>query len=190
MFQICREKGVIFSAKKLVIGMTKVPFVEVDSKTITWTEDALQGFEQLKHMINTYPKLYSINNTYKIVLYTDALDYEHGAYQCHIKPATETSAEIQHIRFLSGIIQRHADKMVDYRVGSFRDILKKLDDLLGGIAFTTKTDHRNLLYKNNHGSRKVLQWKHYNATIEHAPGVLNTPTDVFSTLVEKDYGTT
>ena len=34
-----------------------------------------------------------------------------------------------------------------------------LDDLLGGIAFTIKTDHRYLLYMNNHGSRKVLQWK-------------------------------
>ena len=33
IFQICRNKGVILSAKKLLIGMTKVPFVghEVDS---------------------------------------------------------------------------------------------------------------------------------------------------------------
>jgi len=37
--------------------------------------------------------------------------------------------------------------------------LKKLDDLLGGIAFIMKTDHRNLLYMNNHGSRKAPQWK-------------------------------
>ena len=47
---------------------------------------------------------------------------------------------------------------------------------------------------NNHGSRKVLQWKldiqHYNATIEHVAGVLNTPADVFRRLVEKAYGTT
>ena len=43
---------------------------------------------------------------------------------------------------------------------------------------------------NNHGSRKVLQWKldiqHYNATIEHVPVTLNTPVDAFSRLVEKD----
>jgi len=33
IFEICRNKGVILSAKKLVIGMSKVPFVghEVDS---------------------------------------------------------------------------------------------------------------------------------------------------------------
>ena len=43
---------------------------------------------------------------------------------------------------------------------------------------------------NYHGSRKVLQWKldiqHYDAIIEHVPGVMNTPADVFSRLVEKD----
>jgi len=42
---------------------------------------------------------------------------------------------------------------------------------------------------NKHGSRKVLLWKsdiqHYNAIIEHVPGTLNIPADVFSRLVEK-----
>ena len=40
---------------------------------------------------------------------------------------------------------------------------------------------------NNHGSRKVLQWKldiqHFDATIEHVPGKANVPADVFSRLV-------
>ena len=49
--------------------------------------------------------------------------------------------------------------------------LGKLDDLLGGIAFTILTDHRNHLYMNKNESRKVLRWKldiqHYNAMIEH-----------------------
>ena len=49
------------------------------TKTITWTEDAPQGFEQLKHMVNTCPKLYFMNNMHKIVLYSDASDYAHGA---------------------------------------------------------------------------------------------------------------
>ena len=138
IFQICREKGVILSAKKLVIGMSSVPFVghEVDSvglnmtqariestvaftkpgtlkelssflgvvnyfrdhmrnhsqhshslnemvatankhatKTIIWTTEGLQGFEKLKAMVNACPKLYFINNAYKVVLYTDASDY-------------------------------------------------------------------------------------------------------------------
>jgi len=36
-------------------------------------------------------------------------------------------------------------------------VLKKLDDIVGGVRFTIRTDHRNLLHLNNHGSRKVLQ---------------------------------
>ena len=67
--------------------------------------------------------------------------------------------------------------------------LKKLDDLLGGIRFTIRTDHRNLLYLNNHGSPKVLQWKidiqHYDAVIEHIPGEENILADVLSRLVPK-----
>ena len=69
-------------------------------------------------------------------------------------------------------------------------MLGTLDDLLGGISFTIRTDHRNLLYMNNHGSRKVLQWKldiqHYDAIIDHVTGAMNTPADDFSRMVERD----
>ena len=73
------------------------------------------------------------------------------------------------------VFQRRPNEMVHHRKKAFAvyKTLEKLDDLLGGIAFAIKTEHRNLLYMNNHGSRKVLQWKldiqHYNATIEHVP---------------------
>ena len=54
-----------------------------------------------------------------------------------------------------------------------------MDDLLEGIAFTIRTYHRNLLYMNKNGSKKVLQWEldiqHYNAIIFHVPGTLNIP---------------
>ena len=53
--------------------------------------------------------------------------------------------------------------------------------------YMIRTDHRNLLFTNNHGSRKVLEWKldihHYDATIEHAPGKANIHADVFSRFV-------
>ena len=44
------------------------------TKAITWTDDALHGFEKLKTMANACPKLYFINSTYKILLYTNASD--------------------------------------------------------------------------------------------------------------------
>ena len=58
---------------------------------------------------------------------------------------------------------------------------------MGGYYFTIRTDHRNLLFMNNLGSRKVLQWKsntqHYDATIEHVAGKANIPADEFSWLI-------
>jgi len=86
---------------------------------------------------------------------------------------------------------RSANPVVHCWEGGLRHLLdiKKLDDLLWGIRFTIGTDHRNFLYLNKHGSRKVLQWKldiqHYDAVIEHVPGEQNIPADVFSRLVPK-----
>ena len=50
-------------------------------------------FEKLKVMVNVCPKLYFINNTYSIVLYTDASDYAHGAYLCQISQTGEGKRE-------------------------------------------------------------------------------------------------
>ena len=56
-----------------------------------------------------------------------------------------------------------------------------------GVLFTIRTDHRNQLFMNNHGSRKVLQWKldiqHYDGTIEHVAEKDNIPADVFRRLI-------
>ena len=104
-------------------------------------------------MVNTCRQLYFINNTFKIELYSDASDFAHGADQ--IKPATETSTEIEElIRFLSGTFSGAQIRWSTTEKEAFAIhwALKKLDDLLGGIAFTIK-DYRDLLYMNNHGSR-------------------------------------
>ena len=37
-------------------------------------------------MVNSCPKLYFINNTYKLVLYMDPSDYRHGAYLSQLVP--------------------------------------------------------------------------------------------------------
>ena len=223
LFQICRDKGVLLSAKKLVIGVSSVQFVgyEVDSaglnmtkariestvaftkpgslkelssflgvvnyfrdhirnhsqhahslndmvatanknatKTITWTTEGLHGFEKLKAMVNSCPKLYFINNAYKVVLYTDASDYAHGAYLCQL--VTTDGDEIlreEPIKLLSGSFSGAQVRWstIEKEAYAIYWALDKLDDLLGGIAFTIKTDHRNLLYMNKHGPRKVLQ---------------------------------
>ena len=40
-------------------------------------------------MVNACPKLYFVNNSYKVVLYMDESDYAHGAYLCQIAPTGE-----------------------------------------------------------------------------------------------------
>ena len=113
-------------------------------------DDGLQGFEKLKAMVNACPKLYFINNAYKVVLYTEATDYAYGAYLCQITPTgegEETREEPR--RFLSGSfsgaqVRWSTIKMKAY---SIYWALGKLDDLLGGIAFTIKTDQEPLVHE-------------------------------------------
>jgi len=158
IFQTCREKGVILSAKKLVIGhdvyseglnMTEprlaiaiafktpeslkelMPFLGLVNyfrdhrknhsthaqhphdtvlavnkqivKMITWIAAGRAAFKTLKELVNECPKLYFIKKEYKIILYTDATDYAHGAYLSQVIPATKGWAEYEEpIRFLSG----------------------------------------------------------------------------------------
>ena len=71
-------------------------------------------------------------------------------------------------------------------------------DLLGSRE-TRRYVRRNLVHYKNRPPQSpiheqsrlnVLQWKldiqHYDAIIEHVPGVMNTPADSFSRLVEKE----
>ena len=95
-----------------------------------------------------------------MVLYTDASDYAYGAYLWQL--VTTEGDEILRegtIRFFSGSFSGAQVRWstIEKEAYAIYWALGKLDDLLVGIAFTIRTDHRNLLYMNNHGSRKVLQ---------------------------------
>jgi hypothetical protein len=54
--------------------------VRLKVKTIIWTPEAEHSFTELKRRINECPKLYYINESYLIVLRTDASDHTIGAY--------------------------------------------------------------------------------------------------------------
>ena len=66
--------------------------------------------------------------------------------------------------------------------------LKVFADLLLGVPFILRTDHKNLLYLNAAGSSKVTRWKleiqNYNFFIDHIPGAENIPADAFSRQVK------
>ena len=161
------------------------------TKALSWTTEGYVAFEKLKALVNSCPKLIFIDYQLPIILYTDASDYAHGAYLCQLRGLTDGTTVEEPIRFLGGTFQGPQTRWSTIKKEAYAIYwaLLRLDDLVGGVHFTVRTDHRNLLFMNNHGSRKVLQWKldiqHYDATIEHVAGKANIPADVFSRLVVK-----
>jgi hypothetical protein len=130
-------------------------------KMITWTAAGKTSFKTLKDLVNECTKLFFIKIEYKIVLYADASD---GTCLCQVIPASEYE---EPIHFLSGSFPRRSNTV---RASVIYWAHGKLDDLFGGMVFIIRMDHRNLLYMNNHGARRVLQLKldiqHYDALIE------------------------
>jgi len=87
-----------------------------------------------------------------------------------------------HISWIPDTLVNHRERGISHLLGP------SLPGWLGWRS-TLRTDHQNLLFTNNHCSRKVVvfQWKldiqHYDTTIEHVPGKANIPADMFSRLV-------
>ena len=109
--------------------------------------------------MNVCPKLYFIDYSLRIILYTDASDYTHGAFASFYLNQTRVSSKNQFVFWEAySIDPRHVGQALKRRhtafVGPFFALMTWL---AGGVHFTIRADHRNLLFMNNHGSRKVLQ---------------------------------
>ena len=67
-------------------------------------------------------------------------------------------------------------------------LLKKNQYLLRDIEFELRTDHRNLIYINDHAgtSNKILNWKleiqQHNMNIKHIDGIRNVVADIWSRI--------
>jgi len=155
------------------------------TKILTWTSEGQLAFERLKALVNNCSKLnYTSLTTNYLSFFTPTLQTTHGAYLCQIRPLPDGSSIEDPIRFLGGTF--HGPQIrwstIEKEFYAIYWALLRLDDLVGGVHFTIRTDHRNLLYMNNHSSRKVLLWKldiqHYDTTIEHVPGKVNIRADV------------
>ena len=148
-------------------------------KQITWTEEVKRAFSTLKSLVNKCPKMCYIVEQLPTILYTDASDYTYGAYLCQLQHKDDGTTVELPIRLLSGTFNgaQIIWSTIEKEAFPIYWPLKKLDDLVGGVRFTIHTDHQNLLYLNNHGLLKVLQWKldihHCDAIIKYVPGELN-----------------
>ena len=174
----------------MIVAGEKGPKVRLQGskpiKHILWTSEAEASFELIKDKINNCPKLFFTKESLPIYLHTDASDYAIGAYLFQIKDDKEIP-----IRFLSKTLAGAQLRWstIEKECFAIFTALKKFADLLLGVPFILRTDHRNLLYLNEAGSSKVTRWKieiqNYQFKIEHIPGVDNIPADAFSRLIPR-----
>ena len=161
--------------------------VKLRSKLIEWTLEADASFIKLKEQINECPKLFYIDDKMAVFLCTDASDYAIGAYLYQLSAENKELP----IRFMSKTLNPIQQRWstIEKEAFAIYHSLTKMEDLLGGVKFTIKTDHKNLLFLNQAGSNKVLNWKlaiqHFDFHIMHIPGKDNVIADAFSRLVNR-----
>jgi hypothetical protein len=150
-------------------------------KTVVWTEQGERAFCQIKQAVNDLPVLWFLRDEYPIYLYTDASERGIGGYLYQWAEDHQVP-----IRFFSKAFsgaQRNWSA-VEKECYALVASVKKFEDLLNGVPFIIRTDHRNLKYLNITGSPKVARWKlelgRFDCVIEHVPGVDNVMADYLS----------
>ena len=105
------------------------------SKRLEWTETLKQDFERVKHMVNTLPKLYFLNNTDPVTVYTDASDYGIGAYVCQ-----NVNNEERPVAFMSKALSSTERNWttIEKECYAIYMTFRKFEYLLRDIKFTLK----------------------------------------------------
>lgn len=152
-------------------------------KVLTWTDEGIVAFEQIKKEIENCPTLFFMDDTSPVYLHTDASDYGIGGYVFQIvnnveRPAAFFSKSLSRERLRWSVPEKEAYAIV-YGFSKFEYLLRDR-------YFILRTDHKNLTYINMEGSPKVKRWKlaiqEYDFDIEHIAGVDNIAADAFSRL--------
>jgi len=161
---------------------------------LVWEPEHQKTFDRIKAMINDIPKLFFVDPTAEVKVYTDASDYGIGGYICQlIKSKDDQGNELvteQPIAFMSKSLTKTERRWttVEKEYYAIYMTLKKYEYLLRDIPFKIKTDHANLLYLNVPPSSKVLRWKiaiqEYDFQVTHIPGKDNIVADAFSRLMD------
>ena len=153
------------------------------NRVIQWLPETTARFEELKKAVWECPTLFFVDSSAPVFLHTDACDYGIGGYLYQV-----IDNEERPIGFMSKAL--HGAELnwstIEKEAYAIWKSLKQFEYLLRDIHFQIRTDHRNLLYLNEAGSRKVLSWKldiqQFNFDVEHIPGRDNDIADAFSRL--------
>ena len=153
--------------------------------TIDWTPDNVFKFQQLQDAILNMPKLYFIDDTATVKLYTDASNFGIGAYLLQIKEGKEVPIGFMS-RKLKGAQLRWPT--IEKELYAVAYALKHFEYLLRPIHFDLYTDHRNLTYEPSDKESKIYNWllriQKFDFTIYHVAGSDNTVAYSFSRLCE------
>jgi len=113
-------------------------------KLLTWINESHVAFERLKALVNVCPKLYLIDYSLRIILYTDASDYAHGA---PLPTSIKRRFRRRTNSFPGGTFHGPQTRWstIEKEAYAIYWTLLRLDDLVGGVHFMIRTDHRNLI---------------------------------------------
>ena len=149
---------------------------------VAWNDSMEVAWSTLKQRVNECPKLFWVDDTRFIHLYTDASNIGMGAYLCQVKDDGKTYP----IGFMSMTFNETQRRWhtVEQEAYAIVKALEKFEYLLRDVHFTLHTDHKNLVYIRETGSKKVLSWKlaiqEYSFDIVHVKGEDNPIADYFS----------
>jgi len=152
-------------------------------KILFWTPEAISDFEALKKAIFELPTLFFVDPHAEVIVQTDASDYGISGYVFQKIDGKEVI-----IAFFSQALHGAELRWSIFEKEAFAIFrtLKRFEYLLSRCEFILRTDHINLIYMNEHASRKVYAWKmwiqKFACIIEHMPGILNVVTDGGSRL--------
>ena len=152
------------------------------SQSLKWSPAADQAWDNIRAAINECPKLFFLNSQAPVYLHTDASAYGIGAYLFQI-----VEGKPQPIAFVSKALssqQRLKWTVPEKEAYAIYYSFQKLEYLIRDVEFTLRTDHQNLTFLTQAGSRRVLTWKlaiqEFNFNIEYIKGPDNFVADCFS----------
>ena len=123
---------------------------------IVWTDEATQAYNMLQQAVLNCPKLFFYEDNKPVYLHTDASNHGIGAYLFQLN----NDGQELPIAFMSKSLNERQSRWSTYEQEAYAiyEALKKFQYLLRDIEFELCTDHRNLIYINDHAgtSNKVL----------------------------------
>jgi len=126
-----------------IVGPLQSLLNNYDRRTkLNWTEETEAAWENIKQAIHSCPKLFFMDNTSEIHLYTDASNYGIGAYLCQMINGKEVP-----IAFISKTLtQKQIENWSTPQKEGYAIYyaLCKLEHLLLDRQFIIHTDHKNL----------------------------------------------